>query len=210
VKTFEIITEADARTLQRGETVRLTARGHVTPLAQDTLRERRIVVVREGAVSEAEKALQPANEIRSVAIASDERGTALRRRLVTFLRGRGLSVRDLSSDGNEAADYTDVALPVARAVASGEADAGIVVDATGIGAAIVANKIPGIRAAALTSETLARYAREQNGTNVVTLGAAIVADDEAAAILTTWLGTPMRDADNIRLLAKIQALEKRR
>src|SRR5688572_16212839 len=125
MKRFDMITEADARVLARGDTVILARNGQVTPLAQDTLNERRVTVVREGHVSEDESRLAPP-EIRSIAIASDHTGVALRRALVTFLRGRGLSVQDLGVEGSEPVDYPDVAAAVARCVARGEARGGIV------------------------------------------------------------------------------------
>lgn len=210
MKVFDIITEADARVLERGETVTLARRGHITPLALDTLKERRITVVREGALSEDEASLVPRPDVRIVAIASDHTGVALRRVLTGFLRGRGLAVLDLGTDGPDAVDYPDVAASVAWAVARGEADAGIVIDGVGIGSAIAANKIPGIRAGMATTETLARYAREHNGANVLTLGATLVSPDEARAIVVAWLTTPMREPRYIRRLAKIRDLERRR
>ncbi len=98
MKKFDIITESDARVLARGETVMLARRGHITPLAQDTLKERRVTVLAEDSVSADEASLAPRAEIRTVAIASDHTGIALRKALVTFLRGRGLSVNDLGTD----------------------------------------------------------------------------------------------------------------
>ena len=97
MKTFDIITEADARTLPRGQAVMLAKGGHVTPLAQDTLKERRIDVVVEGRATADEAALAPRADVRSVAIASDHTGVTLRQTLVTFLRGRGLAVSDLGT-----------------------------------------------------------------------------------------------------------------
>jgi ribose 5-phosphate isomerase B len=93
-------------------------------------------------------------------------------------------------------------------VARGEADAGIAIDGAGIGSAIAANKIDGIRAVMATTETIARYSREHNGANVLTLGASLVTADEARAIVVTFVTTPMREARYIRRLAKIQALER--
>ena len=207
MKKFEIITEADARVLARGETVELMRGGHITPLAADTLKERRITVVRDGQVSVADAALAPP-DVRTVAIASDHGGVALRKTLVTLLRGRGLAVHDLGTDGPDPVDYPDTAAAVARVVARGEADAGIAIDGAGIGSAIAANKIDGIRAVMATTETIARYSREHNGANVLTLGASLVTADEARAIVVTFVTTPMREARYIRRLAKIRALEK--
>jgi len=208
MKRFDIITESDARVLPLGEPVMLARGGHVTPLARDTLKERRIAIVDEGRVSADEASLAPAAEIRSIAIASDHTGVKLRQMLVVFLRGRALAVTDLGTDGPDAVDYPDVAASVARLVARREVDAGIVIDGAGIGSAIAANKIAGVRAATAANETIARYSREHNGANVLTLGATLVTPDEARAIVTTWLTTPMKEPRYIRRLAKIRALEE--
>lgn len=209
MKRFEIITEVDARVLPMGETVELVRGGHITPLAMDTLRERRIAVVMDGAAPSDAQALVPKADIRTVSIGSDHTGIALRRTLVTFLRGRGLSVLDVGTHTTDAVDYPDIAEAVARPVARGEADAGIVIDGAGIGSAMAANKIDGIRAVMATTETIARYSREHNGANVLSLGASLLTMDEATAIVTTWISTAMREPRYIRRLMKISALERR-
>ena len=183
--------------------------GHITPLAADTVKERRVVVLREGQALEADAALAPKADIRSVAIASDHTGIALRTTLIAFLRGRALAVNDLGTYTTDPVDYPDIAASVADLVARGEADAGIVIDGAGIGSAIAANKVKGIRAVMATTETIARYSREHNGANVLTLGTSLVTVDEAKAIVTIWLTTPMREPRYIARLAKIKALEKR-
>jgi ribose 5-phosphate isomerase B len=208
-RQFHIITEADARQIEPGATVELVKGGHVTPLAQDTLRERRITVVAAGTVDAAIPAdLVPRADVRRVAIASDHTGVALRKAIVRHLRGRGLAVDDLGTEGGTPVDYPDTAAAVAKAVARGEADAGIVIDGAGIGSAIAANKVRGIRAAMITDETIARYSREHNGTNVMTLGSTLVPDQETAIrLVDTWLGTPMTEARYIRRLLKVRRLE---
>jgi ribose 5-phosphate isomerase B len=208
MKRFEIITEADARLLAPGETVQLARGGHVTPLAMDTLRERRVTVVSDSDAGDA-AALVPAAHVRTVVIGSDHSGLSLRKALVPWLRGRGLSVVDVGTDSPSPVDYPDVAEAVSRPVVRGEADAGIVIDGAGIGSAIAANKIAGIRAVMATTETIARYSREHNGANVLALGASLVTPDEARAIIVTWLSTPMREPRYIRRLAKIRDLERR-
>ena len=207
-RRFDIITEADARQLERGSTVELAKGGHVTPLAQDTLRERRVTVVPAGSVDAALPSdLPPRSDIRRVAIASDHTGGAMRAAIVKHLRGRGLAVDDLGVDGTASVDYPDTAAQVAKAVARGESDAGIVIDGAGIGSAIAANKVRGIRAAMITDETIARYAREHNGTNVMTLGSTLVPIDVALRLVDIWLGTAMTEARYIRRLLKIRRLE---
>src|SRR4051794_28515885 len=207
-KIFQIITEADARQIERGATVELAKGGHVTPLAQDTLRERRVTVVPAGSVDPALPAdLAPRAEIRRVAIASDHTGIAMRKAIVQHLRGRGLAVDDLGVDEPTPVDYPDTAARVAKSVARGEADAGIVIDGAGIGSAIAANKVRGIRAAMITDETIARYAREHNGTNVMTLGSTLLQPDVAIRLVDIWLSTPMTEPRYIRRLVKVKRLE---
>jgi ribose 5-phosphate isomerase B len=203
---YEMLTEADARTIDRGATVVLVKGGHVTPLALDTLRERRIVLVREGEIGD-ESGLTPVAIVTRVAVGSDHTGIALRRRIRDTLRGRGLAVQEVGPEQPDPVDYPDTAAAVARLVARREADAGIVIDGAGLGSAIAANKIRGIRAAMCTDRTLARYARQHNGTNVLALGATLLTPDAALGIVDTWLSTPMTEARYIRRLAKIQGLE---
>jgi ribose 5-phosphate isomerase B len=209
VKRFDIITEADARGLEIGSSVQLTPGGKITPLALDTLRARRVTIV--GEVVDADlAALAPRGEIRRVAIGSDHSGVALKTALRDLLRGRGFSVEDVGTEGTEPVDYPDIAAAVARLVARGEVDGGIVIDGAGLGSAIAANKIDGVRAAMCTDRTLARYAREHNGANVLALGATLVSVEDATAIVDTWLSTPMREPRYIRRLAKIRNLERTR
>ncbi|MDO8679480.1 MAG: ribose 5-phosphate isomerase B [Acidobacteriota bacterium] len=207
MKTFEIITEADARTLEPGSTVTLKTGGHVTPLAADTLQARRITVLR-GVAEASLDGLAPVADIKSIAIGSDHSGVALKAALRDHLRTRGLSVLDVGTDGPDPVDYPDIAAQVARLVARKEVDAGIAIDGAGIGSCIAANKINGARAAMCTDKTLARYSREHNGANVLALGATLVSVEDAKAIVETWLATPMGEARYIRRLAKVRALEK--
>jgi ribose 5-phosphate isomerase B len=210
MKRFDIITEADARAVDIGATVELEKGGHVTPLAKDTLAARRVTVVAAGSFDSSLPAdLAPIADIRRVAIGNDHTGIALKKALVQYLRGRAIAVTDIGTDKTDAVDYPDIAAAVARTVARGEADAGIVIDGAGIGSAIAANKIHGIRAAMCTDETIARYSREHNGANVMTLGSSLLAGpDVAIRILDVWIGTPMREARYIRRLLKIRRLEQ--
>jgi ribose 5-phosphate isomerase B len=207
MKSFDIITEADARTLDIGSTVSLKTGGHVTPLAADTLKARRVTVL-SGVAEASLDGLAPVANIKSLAIGSDHSGVALKAALREYLRQRGLSVLDVGTEGSDPVDYPDIAAQVARLVSRREVDAGIVIDGAGIGSAIAANKIAGVRAAMCTDRTIARYSREHNGANVLALGASLVSADDAKAIVDTWLATPMGEARYIRRLAKIRALEK--
>ncbi|HTM03722.1 MAG TPA: RpiB/LacA/LacB family sugar-phosphate isomerase [Vicinamibacterales bacterium] len=208
MKRFQMVTEADARVLEYGTTIVLAAGGHITPLAQDTLHERRISVVRDGTDADAAD-LAPRAEIRTVAIAGDHTSLALKGAIVQHLRGRGLAAHDLGTSTSDPVDYPDTAAAAAIQVARGEADAGVVIDGAGLGSTIAANKIAGVRAAMCTTQTLARYARQHNGANVLALGSTLMTREEAIAILDTFIDTPMREARYIRRLAKIRDLELR-
>jgi len=208
VKRFHIVTEADARVLEYGSTIALAAGGHVTPLAQDTLRARRVTVVADTPDADL-AALAPVAAIRTVALAGDHTSLALKAALVQHFRSRGLAAHDLGTTTTDPVDYPDTAAAAAVQVARGEADAAVVIDGAGLGSCIAANKVAGARAAMCTSETLARYARQHNGANVLALGSTLLSVAEALAIADVFLDTPMREARYIRRLAKIRALEAR-
>ncbi len=217
MKRFNLITETDARRLDVGSTVELASDGHITPLAADTLRVRRVAVIPEGADAAWSGDLLLATTIRRVAIGGDHAGRDLVRHLARHLRSLGLQVdvmdvqvMDVVPGAGRSVDYPDVAAAVGRAVAGGEADAGVIVDGSGVGSAIAANKIPGIRAAMCPDVTVARYAREHSGANVATLGATLVTPDEAVTIVDAWLASTIREPRYIKRLVKIARLERRR
>jgi ribose 5-phosphate isomerase B len=209
MKHYDIITESDARGFDVGTSVSLAAGGHITPLALDTLRARRITIIRD--VVDVDLArLTPPADIRRVGIGSDHSGVALKAVLVAELRSRGLAVDDIGTHGSDPVDYPDIAAQVARQVARHEVDAGIVIDGAGLGSAIAANKIDGVRAAMCVDEKLARYAREHNGANVLALGATLISVDTAKAVVRTFLTTAMREPRYIRRLVKVSNLERTR
>lgn len=210
VRRFSIITETDARQIEPGTTVELEPKGHVTPLAADTLRARRVTVVPSGTADPTLPAdLAPVSPIRRVTIGSDHTGLAMKAAIVTHLRQQAIAVEDIGTHTTDAVDYPDIAGTVARSVVRGEADAGIVIDGAGLGSTIAANKVRGIRAAMCLNVTLARYAREHNGANVLALGSTLVDTATALAIVDTWVTTPMKEARYVRRLLKVRRLEER-
>ncbi len=209
LRRFGIISETDARQIEPGSTVELEKGGHVTPLAQDTLRERRVMVVPAGSVDPAIPAdLAPVFPVQRVAIGSDHTGVALKTALIAQLRQQGIAVNDLGTNSTEAVDYPDMAAAVAKSVTRRESDAGIVIDGAGLGSTIAANKIRGARATMCTTVTLARYAREHNGANVLALGSTLIDTTEARAIVEMFLTTPTREPRYLRRLMKVRRLEE--
>jgi ribose 5-phosphate isomerase B len=208
VRRFSLITEAEARLLEPGTTVELERGGHVTPLAKDTLAERRVTVVPAGSIDPALPSdLAPVSPVRRVTIGSDHTGLALKAAILAKLRSSAIAVVDVGASSADSVDYPDIAALVGRAVVRGEADAGILIDGSGLGSAMAANKIRGVRAAMCSTPTLARYAREHIGANVLTLGSTMLGTPEALEIVQVWIGTAMTEARYIRRLVKVRRLE---
>jgi ribose 5-phosphate isomerase B len=209
VRSFAIISEIEARQIEPGSTVELQKGGHVTPLAWDTLRERRVTVVPAGTVDASLPAdLAPVADVRRIAIGSDHTGVKLKAALIDHLRKQGRAVSDMGTLTDDPVDYPDIAGAVGRAVARREADAGIAIDGAGLGSTIAANKVRGIRAAMCNTPTLARYAREHNGANVLALGSTLIDAAAAREIVDTFLSTPTREPRYLRRLLKIRRLEE--
>jgi ribose 5-phosphate isomerase B len=144
----------------------------------------------------------------TVAIGADHGGFALKAVLVKHLRDRGFGVTDCGTNGPDAVDYPDFAHVVARLVASGACASGIVIDGAGIGSAMAANKVPGVRAANAHDMSMARNAREHNYANVLTLGARMIGEGLALEIVDTFLATPWGAERHGARVAKITAIEQ--
>src|SRR4029453_7380002 len=121
----------------------------------------------------------------SIAIGADDAGAPLKERLAAYLRERGLEVKDFGN--GDGVDYPDVAAEVAEAVARGEHDRALLVCGTGLGMAIAANKIPGVRAATAHAPYPAERARKSNNAQVLTMGARVIAPEAAEKVLDHWL-----------------------
>jgi len=143
----------------------------------------------------------------TVAVGGDHGGFALKERLAFKLSEQGFEVIDCGTDSVEAVDYPDIAADVARKVASGDADAGIIIDGAGIGSAMAANKIPGVRAALCYDLSTAHNAREHNHANVLSLGAGLIGDALAWQIAQEFLATPYGEGRHARRVDKIDALD---
>lgn len=151
------------------------------------------------------------SEKMKVALGSDHAGYALKLQVAEWLRRDGHEVIDEGTFGDESCDYPDFALGVARRVAGGEAERGIAVCATGIGMAMVANKVRGVRAAVCNDLYTARYSRLHNDANVLALGARVVGPGLAEEIVRTWMETPFDGGErHSRRLDKLVAIEEGR
>jgi ribose 5-phosphate isomerase B len=144
-----------------------------------------------------------------VIIGSDHAGFDLKEDIKRLLAEKKVDLTDAGTDGRDSVDYPFFAEKVAEGVARGEFDRGIVVCATGIGVAIVANKIPGIRAANVSDTFSARMSREHNDANVLTLGARLLKVEQAVAIVDVWLNTEFAGGRHQRRLDQMREIEEK-
>ena len=143
-----------------------------------------------------------------IALGSDHGGYSLKNEIMEYLSSNGYEIKDFGTYTKESCDYPDYAEKVAKAVASKEFDLGILICGTGIGMSIVANKVPGIRAA-LCSDTFSAHAtREHNNANILALGERIVGPGLALDIVKTFLDAKFQGERHERRLNKISAIEK--
>jgi len=152
---------------------------------------------------------QPGPVEAEVAVGADHGGFRLKERIVADLRERGFEVRDCGTDSTESVDYPDFAHDVARVVADGGCRYGIIVDGAGIGSCMVANKVPGVRAATCWDVSSARNSREHNHANVLVLGAGLIGENLALEIVQAWLETPWGGDRHARRVEKITEIERR-
>ncbi len=145
----------------------------------------------------------------TLAIGADHGGFHLKERLAADLRDRGYTLHDCGTHSTDSVDYPDIAHAVAREVATGAAQAGIVIDGAGIGSAMAANKVPGIRAATCWDISSARNSREHNHANVLALGAGLLGENLARDVMNAWLATALGPDRHARRVAKIGELEQR-
>lgn len=145
-----------------------------------------------------------------IALGSDHAGVELKARVRQALDDRHLDYHDFGPSDDSPVDYPDYAARVAESVASGECDRGILICGTGVGMAIAANKVPGIRAAQVADQDGARLSREHNDANILSLGARTTSIERALEIVDAFLATPFGGGRHQRRVDKIMALEEGR
>ena len=143
-----------------------------------------------------------------LAVACDHRGYESKRRLLPLLKKWGHEVEDFGCDGTVAVDYPDHAVPAARAVADRRCDAAIMMDGSGIGMSVAANKVSGVRAALVHDEVTARQAREHNHCNVLCLGTDLLSEDQIRQIVEIFLTTGYGNGRHARRVQKLNCLEE--
>ena len=195
----QVITEMDIRSAAAGDILRIDEDAMLTPLVADVARERGIKIERVRRRSAARKM--------KIALGADHGGYEMKEDLKRAIADLGHDYQDFGTNSTEAVDYPDFAHLVARAVARGNCDVGIVVDGAGIGSCMTANKVPGVRAAMCYDEASAKNSREHNGANVLTLGAKLPMD-LVRKIVGVWLTTELTEDRHRRRVEKINAIER--
>ncbi len=195
----QVITELEIRSAGAGDTLRIDEAAMLTPLAQDLARERGLQIERVRRRSAARK--------KKIALGADHGGFEMKELVKRLLADLGHDHQDFGTHSTEAVDYPDYAHTVARAVASGVCDLGIMIDGAGIGSCMVANKVPGVRAAMCYDEASARNSREHNGANVLTLGGKMISSENVRKIVTAWLAADLTEDRHRRRVDKITAIE---
>jgi len=219
----KVITERDVlEKVKAGETIiRLDGDTVLTPSAKDAALQHHIQVaysqdapgVRgksvDGVSLVVPRAANSPNASTMIALGSDHGGFRLKETLKQFLGELGFAVADVGTNSEEACDYPDFAYAVAAMVSSGQASKGIMIDGVGVASAIVANKVPGIRAVPCYDEFVARSSREHNDANVLTLGGRIVGSELAKSIVKVWLETWFGGGRHQARVQKISDVEQR-
>jgi len=196
-----VITEDDVRGLEPGAVLRLAENARLTPLAADIVSERGVEIVRRVPRSGSKRQ-------KTIAVGADHGGYAMKEELKAILSELGHRVHDFGTNSESAVDYPDFAHAVARAVADGSADVGIMIDGAGVGSAMTANKVSGVRAAACYSVEVARNSREHNDANVLTLGSKTISSAEMREIVRAWLATEITEDRHRKRVGKIEAVER--
>ena len=146
--------------------------------------------------------------MKTIIIASDHAGFALKERLKPYLEKKGFEVKDLGAHCDERCDYPEFAYKLAKAISVGKYRRGILICKTGIGNSIVANRLPRVQAALCYNVKAAKLSREHNDSNVLVLGAYFVNERLARKILSAWLNTPFLGGRHKRRLNQIEKIEK--
>ena len=208
-----VLSAATVQSTALGAELWVAADTLITPLAREEAERRRITLrVGDAPAASAIPAAAPApspDASRTVAVGADHGGFELKTLLKAYLAELAYTVTDVGCFSPEAVDYPDLAYAVARLVADGRAAAGIIIDGAGIGSAMVANKVPGVRAALCYDLSTALNSREHNHANVLTLGAGLIGPGLARQIVKTWLETPWGGGRHAKRVAKIMQVEQR-
>jgi ribose 5-phosphate isomerase B len=209
-----IVTESDVQAAPPGAELPIPPGALITPLARQVAMDRRVTLSTSPAPATRPtpavwQARTESSGGKQIALGADHGGYPLKEELSRFLTGLGYTVQDCGTGSSESVDYPDYAVAVAQLVAGGRAWRGIMIDGAGIGSCMVANKIPGVRAAMCYDQATAVNSRQHNDANVLTLGAGLIGPALARQIVQTWLETEFGGGRHARRVNKIVDIDRR-
>lgn len=207
----KLITEADVLKLVRQglKELYIDENTILTPSAKDVVIREKIELKSSQLKSTSSSLSTTSSSVRTIAIGSDHTGYKIKGELIKFLTSQGYQIIDVGTNSEQSCDYPDFAYAVAYAVKNNQAERGIVIDATGIPSAIVANKIKGIRAAVGYNEYAIKSSREHNNSNVLSLGARIFDVEILKSFISLWLQIAFEGGRHQKRLDKITDIENR-
>jgi len=209
----KLLTERDIyNAAQESKIILVSSEDILTPSARDKIKELGLTVVdkdeAEKLGDESYKSSKTAG-LNKIVLGSDHTGFKIKNMLSKILTDKAYKLIDVGTYDEKSCDYPDFAFAAAKKVQAGEADSGILIDATGIPSAITANKLNGIRAATCYNEFSARSAREHNDANILVLGARSLGEETIKSILEVWLNTKFEGGRHQKRLDKITGIEKK-
>lgn len=194
----DLVTAEDVQAVPPGGEISTSVGAVVTPWAREVAATRGVRITQTAAGAQSAV----------IALGADHSGFPVKEQLKAHLTRLGYRFHDFGTFSTDPVDYPDIALAVAQAVRAGEARMGILVDGAGIGSAMAANKVPGIRAALCVDGAAARNAREHNDANVLTLGAKVAEGARLLEIVETFLSARCTEERHRRRVSKIKAIEE--
>lgn len=208
----KLFTEKDIYNAAKDDKIILISKDDIlTPSAKDKIKELGLKIIDK---DEAEKLGDESYKhsktvkLNKIVIGSDHTGFKIKNILSRLLTEKGFQLIDVGTYDENPCDYPDFAYAAAKKVQEGEADFGVLIDATGIPSAITANKLSGIRAATCYNEFSARSAREHNDANILVIGAKTLGEETIKSILEVWLNTKFGGGRHQKRLDKISGIEK--
>ncbi len=199
MNSHRIITEEDLRSVPSGSSIHVPEDAILTPSARDFAAAREIAILRVSRQTQEEV----------IALGADHGGFQMKEEIKSVLSALGFRYHDFGTFTSDPVDYPDPAQAVAESVSTGRFHRGIIVDGAGIGSCMVANKVPGIRAAMCYDLATARNSREHNDANVLTLGGKMISSGVMRDIVKVWLTTPVGEERHRRRVEKIMAVERK-
>jgi ribose 5-phosphate isomerase B len=207
----QIITDSDIfQAWKKGaKTIDLQENAIITPQAKDSAKVKNITFVYPVEKASGKSFSDNNSGPLTVAIGCDHGGFRIKETIKKFLIDKKINIMDLGTNSEDPCDYPDFALAVSLAVKGRRADFGIMIDGVGVASCMVANKVPGIRAACCTNELCARSSREHNNANVLTLGSKVVGEELAKSIIQAFISAKFLEGRHLKRVEKIRDIENK-